>query len=203
MELFFTPRSPYVRKARVVLIELGLHDRIKFNQMNLEHPAPELGQNNPLGKVPTLVGDDGSIYFDSPVVCEYLASLVERPKLFPGNGPARWTALRRQALADGILDALTSRRHEMQRPENERSPSAMQKQKHKSDSGLAALEKEAGTLGGDLTIGHIAIACCLGYVDFRFSGEPWRPRHPSLAKWYEDFSRRQSMVQTMPPPDGH
>ena len=172
--------------------------------MDLENPAPELAKNNPLGKVPTLVADDGAVYYDSPVICEYLAGQVEEPKLFPSNGPERWTAIRRMALADGILDALTARRHEtIHRAKHEQSQSSMEKQKAKSDRGLAALEQEVDLLGSDVTIGHVAIACCLGYLDFRFAGEPWRQTHPKLAKWYEEFSKRPSITQTMPPAGGH
>lgn len=203
MELLYTPRSPYVRKVRVTLIELGLHDQIKFNQMNLDQPAPELSKNNPLGKVPTLVIEEGNAIFNSSLICEYLDSLGKQPKLFPPTGPARWTALRRHSLANGILDALTTRRHEARRPEGERSSSAMQKQKVKSDAGLAVLEREAGSLGSIISIGEIAIGCCLGYLDFRFPDEPWRPVCPELAKWFDVFSKRKSMIETMPPPGGH
>ena len=203
MELLYTQRSPYVRKVRVCLIELGLHDQVKFNLMDLENPAPELAANNPLGKVPTLIADDGQAIFESSLICEYLDGLGAQPTLFPPLGPARWTALRRQALANGILDALTTRRHEARRPEAERSLSAMQKQKIKSDRGIASLEKEAPHFGDAVTIGEIAIACCLGYLDFRFPGEPWRPGAPRLAQWYEGFAKRRSMVETTPPPGGH
>ena len=203
MELFYTPRSPFVRKVRVCLIELGLHDRVKFNQMDLQHPAPELSANNPLGKVPTLITDEGLAIFDSTLICEYLDNLDAAPKLFPSSGPARWVALRRQALANGILDALTARRHEARRPEAERSPSEMQKQQVKSKRGLATLEKESAQFSSDITIGEIVIGCCLGYLDFRFANEPWRPNCPGLAKWFEVFSQRRSMAETIPPPGGH
>lgn len=202
MELLYTPRSPYVRKVRVALIELGLKDRVKLNQMDLERPAPELSENNPLGKVPTLVIEDGNAIFESSLICEYLDSLGQKPKLFP-SGSARWTALRRQALANGVLDALTTRRHEARRADTERSALSMQKQKAKSDRGLAVLERDAKNLGSEVTIGEITIGCCLGYLDFRFPSEPWRPASPGLTKWYEEFSKRQSMIETTPPPGGH
>lgn len=202
MELYFTPRSPYVRKVRATLIELGLWDRVKFHQMDLENPAPELIERNPLGKVPTLVTDDGQVIFNSPVICEYLDSLAGN-KLFPALGPARWTALRRMALSDGILEALQLRRQEASRPEGQQSAKVVAKQKGKSDRGLRTLESEADQLGSDITIGHVAIGCCLGYLDFRFKGEPWRDSHPKLAKWYEGFSARRSMTDTMPPEGGH
>jgi glutathione S-transferase len=202
MKLLYTPRSPYVRKVRVTLIETGLHKSIEFVEVNLEHPIPELARRNPLGKVPTLVRDDGVALFDSPVVCEYLDSLHKGPKLYPTN-EARWVALRQLALADGILDALTSRRHEARRPDGERSADYMKKQQEKSDRGLAELEREADRLAGPITIGQIAAGCCLGYLDFRFAKEPWRAGHPNLARWFEEFAKRPSMVETMPPSGGH
>jgi glutathione S-transferase len=202
MELYFTPRSPYVRKVRAVLIELDLWDRVTFHQMDLESPDPALIRNNPLGKVPTLVTDGGQIIFDSRVICEYLDGLVGN-KLFPSKGPQRWTALRRMALSDGILEALQLRRQETSRPEAQQSAKVITKQKSKSDRGLLTLEDEADEFSDALTIGHVAIGCCLGYLDFRFKHEPWRETHPKLAKWYESFSARRSMTETMPPSGEH
>lgn len=202
MKLLFTPRSPFVRKVRVVLIETGLHKSIEFIEVNLEKPLPELGRQNPLGKVPTLVRDDGISLFDSPIICEYLDSLHGGPKLYP-TGDARWIALRHLALADGILDALTGRRHEARRPDGERSAEYMAKQKGKSDQGLAVLEGETDRLAGPITIGQITVGCCLGYLDFRFANEPWRAGHPKLARWFEAFAKRSSMVETTPPAGGH
>ena len=203
MKLFFTPRSPFVRKVRVTLIELGLDKQVEYSQVDLEHAPSELAERNPLGKVPTLVLDDGSSLFDSPLVCEYLDSLSAGSKLYPASGEARWTAMRQLALSDGTLEALTLRRHEARRPEAERSNDSMAKQRLKSDRGLAALERDAAQLEGPLTIGQIAVACCLGYLDFRFAPEPWREGHPQLARFYEDFSKRPSMQQTAPPSGGH
>lgn len=203
MKLYFTPRSPFVRKVRVTLIETGLDKSVEFIQVDLEHPLPELVAHNPLAKVPTLVRDDGSALFDSPVVCEYLDSLHGGPKLHPPGGESRWIALRQAALCDGILEALSARRHEARRPEPQRSADTMTKLQGKSDRGLAVLEREADRLAGPVTIGHIATACCLGYLDFRFAPEPWRESHPKLARWYEGFLKRPSMQQTMPPAGGH
>jgi len=203
MKLYFTPRSPFVRKVRMTLIETGLDKSVEFIQVDLEHPLPELLKLNPLGKVPTLVRDDGTALFDSPLVCEYLDSLHAGHKLHPPAGEARWATLRRAALCDGVLEALSARRHEARRPEGQRSADAIAKQREKSDRGLATLEREADQLAGPVTIGHIATACVLGYLDFRFAPEPWRASHPKLAHWYEGFSKRPSMQQTMPPAGGH
>jgi glutathione S-transferase len=202
MKLFFTPRSPYVRKVRVTLIETGLDKAVEFIQVDLENPIPDLAKNNPLGKVPTLVRDDGMTLFDSPLVCEYLDSLNKGPKLYP-SGEARWSALRQLALADGVLDALMARRHEARKKDGQPSADYMQKQKEKSDRGLATLEREADRLTGPIKIDQIGVACCLGYLDFRFAKEPWRQDHPKLARWFEEFAKRPSMVQTSPPSGGH
>ena len=200
MKLFFTPRSPFVRKVRVSIIELGLNDKIDQQQVDLENPPAELSEWNPLGKVPTLVAD-GRGLFGSQLICEYLDSLGGKVKLFPADGEKRWTALRRQSIADGIMEQLSARRHETKRPAEKQSEKAVVKMKGKSDRGLALLEKEAGLLGphGQCDIGHVAIACCLGYCDFRFSKEPWREQYPGLAAWYGEFSKRPSMQDTMPP----
>ena len=202
MKLFMTPRSPFVRKVRVTMIETGLDKSIEEIPVNLEQPPPALAEHNPLGKVPALVRDDGMVLMDSPLICEYLDSLSVGQKLYPA-GDARWVALRQLALADGVLEALTARRHEARRPEALRSADAMAKQRVKSDRGLAVLEREAEQLTGPLTIGQIAVGCLLGYLDFRFADEPWRSGHPRLARWFDEFVKRPSMQRTMPPAGGH
>ncbi len=141
--------------------------------------------------------DDGTHLYDSPVICEYLDSLHGGPKMFPAAGPARWTALRRQALGDGMMDAAVARRGESRRPANEQSPSGMELQRAKVAAGLDVLEAEADKLGSGIDIGLISIACALGYLDFRFASEDWRKGHPKLARWFEAFAKRPSMQSTV------
>jgi glutathione S-transferase len=148
-------------------------------------------------KVPSFVTDDGRMLFDSPVICEYLDTLVGGGTLFPASGPERWTALRRQALGDGVLDALVLARYESVRPEEKRWSGWIDGQMTKAHHGLAAAEDEA--LAGFSTIGHVAIACMLGYLDFRFAEDGWRGRHPKLAGWFATVSERPSMRLTRPP----
>jgi glutathione S-transferase len=202
MKLRFSPASPYVRKCLVLAHEAGLADRIQPVPTATHDPASGLAKDNPLGKIPALVAKDGQVLFDSPVICEYLDGLHRRPKLFPARGKARWTALRRQAMADGILDASLLRRYESLRPEGERSATWDDKQKGVVARALDALEKEAGDLGKPtakrITIGHIAIGCALGYLDFRFAADEWRKGRPKLARWFEGFSRRPAMAATVP-----
>jgi len=203
MKLRYSPASPYVRKCLALAHEAGLAGRIEIVPTVTADPASGLAKDNPLGKIPALVLKDGQVLFDSPVVCEYLDSLHRRPKLIPARGKARWAALRRQALADGILDASLLRRYEGMRPANERSATWDEKQKNVVVRALDLLEKEAKDLGKpnarNTTLGHIAIGCALGYLDFRFAAEDWRNAHPGLAAWYERQAKRPSMVATAPP----
>jgi len=202
MKLRYSPASPYVRKCLVFAHETGLAGRIETVPTVTADPGSGLAKDNPLGKIPALILKDGQVFFDSPVICEYLDSLHRRPKLLPARGKARWTALRRQALADGLLDASLLRRYESLRPASERSGTWDEKQKSVVVRTLDALEKEAKDLGKPAakrtTLGHIAIGCALGYLDFRFAVEDWRATHPKLAAWYETFAKRPSMAATVP-----
>jgi len=202
MKLRFSPASPYVRKCLALAHEVGLAGRIDVVPTATADPTSGLAKENPLGKIPALIAKDGQVFFDSPVICEYLDSLHRGPKLIPARGKARWVALRRQALADGLLDAALLRRYEGARPAHERSATWDEKQKNVVARTLDALEKEAKDLGKPkakrTTLGHIAIGCALGYLDFRFAAENWRNGRPNLTRWYEDFSKRPSMAATVP-----
>lgn len=201
MKLFFNSASPYVRKVRVFAQETGLAGKIEevSTAVSPVQPNASLAAANPLGKIPALVLDDGSTLFDSPVICEYLDSLHAGRKLFPAAGPARWTALRLQAIADGILDAGVSCRYEMAvRPKEFQWAGWIEGQKKKWHGGLDELERDAGALDGEPTIGSIAAACALGWLDFRYHGDDWRKNRPNLARWYTKFLARPSMQATMP-----
>jgi glutathione S-transferase len=200
MKSRYAARSPFVRKVMVVAHEHGLVDRIEILPTA---PSPvagnaELARENPLMKVPSLVTDDGQPLFDSRVICEYLDALGRGPKLFPADPAARWTALRQQALGDGTLDAIILCAYENSaRPEDKRWSGWTDGQMQKAHQGLAAAEGE--DLSDRLTIGPIAIACMLGYLDLRFPEDGWRRHHPRLAVWYEEFSQRPSLQATEPP----
>jgi glutathione S-transferase len=202
MKLFFNPASPFARKVLVVARERG-----QFLRLTLAlvaplpiKPVPELAQANPIGKVPTLLLDDGVALYDSRVIAEYLDALAPGTPLFPASGDARWTALRRQALGDGIMDAAVSVRYErVVRPAEKLFPEWVDGQRRKFLQALDVLEAEGRALFGELTIGHVAIGCALGYLDFRFADEDWRKGRPALAEFYSGFGARASMVATAPP----
>ena len=196
MKLHHSPASPYVRKALACAIARGLDSRVE--RMTIATTDPALQPLNPLAKVPTLVTDDGATLFDSPVICEYLDSVGDAPKLFPAAGPARWKALRQQALADGILDASQPRRREVALPQDDGRKEYVALQQGKVARALDAFEAEADTLGLLTTIGEITLGCALGYLDFRFPHEPWRPGHPKLEAWYAKAVAMPPLAKTMP-----
>jgi len=200
MKLRYSPTSPYVRKVMSAAHELGMADKIRTVPTNVFDPGTDIAEDNPLGKVPTLITAGGEVLYDSPVICEYLDSLAESPTLIPPSGGERWIALRQQALADGMLDAGVLKLLEGRRPDGERSPSWIERLGKVVARGQQALEVEAdaGLLDGEVTIGGIAVGCALGWLDFRFSGDDWRPPCPALARWFAEFSQRPSMQETEP-----
>jgi glutathione S-transferase len=200
MKLRYSATSPYVRKVMMVIHERGLSDRVELEKTDAWSPETDLPSNNPLGKVPALVLGDGPALFDSPVIVEYLDTLAgPDASLFPTTGPNRWTALRFQALADGICDAAILRRLEGNRPEQLRSTDWMERQRAAVVRSVDALEADAAKLGERFTIGSVAVLAALGYLDFRFGHEDWRPGHPALSAWFDAESRRDSFVGTAPP----
>jgi glutathione S-transferase len=198
MKLRYSPTSPYARKVMVVAKETGLDGTIQIVETKLG-PDSDITQQNPLGKVPTMVLDDGSAIFDSPVICEYVDSQSKGARMFPPAGPARWKALMMQALADGLMDASLARRGEMMRPADKQSADALNKQASVMARVLDTLEKRVAELDGPVTIGHVTVGCALGYLDLRFADDQWRKGRPKLAAWYEAFAKRPSMVASAPP----
>jgi glutathione S-transferase len=201
MKLYISPQSPFARKVRVVARETGLAARIEEVVATVSpiKANAEVGRSNPLMKIPTLVLDDGSALFDSPVICEYLDSLHGGRQLFPAAGAARWTALKLQAAGDGILDAGILARYEtVLRPKELQWADWKAGQREKWQAGLDFLERESAALAGEPTIGSITAACALGWLDFRYGDDDWRASRPALARWYATFSTRDSMRATVP-----
>ena len=183
-----SPASPFGRKVKMAALELGLMDRIEIIAADTNDPSEVLRQQNPLGKIPTLVLEDGTTLFDSRVILDYLDHL-SGGKLVPA-GEARFVQLRLQALADGICDAALLKVYEGRfRPEEARNANWVAHQDGKVARGLAALEAAPPAFADRPRIGEIALACALGYLDLRFEGQ-WRAGHPKLVAWLDDFAAR-------------
>lgn len=199
IQLFYAPTSPYVRKVMVCAAELGLMDRIE-TLASAAHPIrrdTRIAAFNPLAKVPAARLPDGTLLFDSRVICEYLDDTAGGG-LFP-RGPERWPALTRQALGDGLLDAaLLVRYEDHARSEAERSPAWREGQMVKIAAALDHMDETLSAYRDAVDIGSITIACALGYLDFRFPALDWRGSRPNLAGWYAKFAERPSMRETAP-----
>jgi len=199
MQLMISPTSPYARKARVVLREKGLAGRVEEHLLNPHQDPAELLAQNRLGKIPVLVRDDGSALYDSPVICEYLDALDGRPSLVPAAGEARWTVLRAQALADGIMDLAVATVMERARPTDEQSPGSMTRWREKIERAVAGIGESVAGTRGDIDLGRIALAVALSYLDFRLPEYDWRGDRPELIDWHANLHARRSMEETAPP----
>jgi glutathione S-transferase len=197
VKLAYSPNSPYVRKCHAVAIKRGIEGRLDL--WSVPTTDPGLAAVNPLSKVPTLLLDDGQVLYDSPVICEYLDSVGDAPRVIPAEGPARWKALTLAALGDGILDATQPRRREVALPQDEGRTIYILQQQAKVTRALDVLEAQADSLGDLDTIGEITVGCALGYLDFRYPHEPWRPGHPKLEAWYARVAALPPLARTVPP----
>jgi glutathione S-transferase len=200
MKLHARPASPFARKVRVTAIETGVIEKIEVAMaMTPEESRKVVPSHNPLAKIPVLVLDDGTSLYDSRVICEYFDSMHDRAKLFPRDGMARWRALRLQALGDGIGDAAALMGGEIARPDNLRSDAAVARQWEKVTAACQVLEDDISQLDGPINIGQIAVACGLGYADFRLTSHSWRDGRPKLTAWIANFNERPSMKATFFP----
>ena len=205
MKLHWSPRSPFVRKVNIVLEELGLTEqveRIRSVAVFAAPPNPEILADNPLGKIPVLITDDGRKLFDSRVICEYLITQAGRDDLLPRDPDARIKHLRWQALGDGLTDILLLGRTE--RGRGERSyPVILAAFETKTRAALALLEQESSDLANtEFGLGHISVVCTLGQLDFRYADCGWKSALPGLAAWYADIAERPSVAATAIVDDG-
>jgi len=198
MKLYFSPTSPYVRKCLVTADELGLIDQISFLPSSA-HPVnrdASIVENNPLGKVPTLITDEGQCLYDSRVICEYLNALGGGT-LLPASGTLRWEAQSLQSLGDGILDAALLIRYEnTARPEALRWGDWIDAKAQAMHSSLAHLDATVAYFEQDFHSGLLTVGCALWYLDLRFAEWNWRERYPRLADASEPLFKRASMQKS-------
>jgi glutathione S-transferase len=188
MILRSSPASPFGRKVRIAASLLGLASEIDVTATDLNDPSDKIRAQNPLGKVPVLVLDDGSTYYDSRVILEYLDHLAGGGRIIPREVQARFATLRLQALCDGILDACLLLVYEGRyRPADKQVQTWIDRQAEKVTRGLKALEAAPPKLDPVPDVGQIALACLLGYRDLRFGGT-WRKDHPRLLAWHDKFA---------------
>jgi len=199
MRLIYSPASPFVRKVVVLMHEAGLSDKVTLNPVATTalNTADDARAANPLGKIHALVSDGDSTIFDSRVICRYLDDLAGS-NLYPAD--RLWDVLTLEALADGIMESAVSMVYEVSlRPENEQSPAWIDAQWSKVTHALAALEANQFAVATcDVNMGQLAVACALGYLDFRHAGRNWQADFPKLAAWQQQIGQRASMMATTP-----
>jgi len=200
MKLLDNPASPYCRKVRCLLIEADRAEAVELVTTGGHPTDPNTAalSYNPLGKIPTLLREDGPALYDSRVICRFLDAQFGTG-LYP---PSRvWEVLTLEATADGIMDAAVLMVYETRsRVAEARDPAWVQGQWLKITTALDVLETRwMSHLGGPLDMGQIAVGCALGYLDFRHKDRDWRSARPALAGWFEGFGRREAMLKTAPP----
>ena len=195
MRLIYTNASPNARKVRIAALECGTALELIF-----DHPTTEgskVPEQNPLGKVPALILDDGTLIVDSPVICEFLDQNGRAPTLVPPAGPERIRVLTLQAIADGLNDALVSMVMETRRDVSERSPYWLDRWEQAIRRTLPELEKLL--LADDsFNLGTIAAIAALDYAEFRFANRGFLADHPALTAWLQDQHNRPSVKETEP-----
>ena len=201
MKLWYAAASPFVRKVLILAHETGIIDQLEIVDAATTPLSPHeaLQQDNPLGKIPTLVLEDGRSLFDSRVICEYLDGLHEGDRMFPESGDERMDALVTQSLGDGLMDAAVGIRYEQfLRPEEKQWDEWIDGQFRKISQSLDVLETWRGARIQDIHIGSIAVASALSYMDFRHGQFDWRDGRPVLTQMLATFSKRSSMLETDP-----
>jgi glutathione S-transferase len=190
MILRSSPSSPFGRKVRLAIAVLGFDNDVKLEAADTTDVNDSVRKQNPLGKIPVLIAEDGTAYYDSRVILDYLDDRAGGGKIVPRDAKARLAALRLQALGDGLLDAsiLTVYETRWRRAEIH-EPKWLEHQAGKVSRALASLEAAPPAIDAPPTVGQITIACALGYRDFRFNGS-WRGDHPKLVAWLDTFAAK-------------
>lgn len=182
-----SPPSPFGRKIKIAASLCGLTDRIEVVKADTLDPEDDLRSQNPLGKIPALVIEDGTVLYDSRVILEFLDLAAGGGVIMPEAAVDRIMALRLEALADGILDANILVLYEARfRPEELHHQPWLDHQAGKVSRAIDYLEANPPVLGPKPNVGDIALACALGHRDFRFGGD-WREDHPRLVAWLSGF----------------
>jgi glutathione S-transferase len=200
MILRSSPASPFGRKVRIAISLLGFDNDVKIEAADTSDVNDSVRQQNPLGKIPVVIDEDGTAYYDSRVIFDYLDDRAGGGKIVPRDAKARLAALRLQALCDGILDASILTIYETRwRKAETHEPKWLEHQAGKVSRALAALEAAPPNLDAMPNVGQITLACMLGYRDFRFHGS-WRGDHPRLVAWLDKFSARVPAYAATKPP---
>ena len=194
MKLLYTKRSPYARKIRVMAIEKKI--TLELVEEDLTNKSSRLLESNPLGKIPTLILDNGESLCDSPNIGEYLDSLNGQPVLIPRQGPERFRILHLTAIADGLMDLAVAVYMEKIRHPDNFNETFIKAQEETILRTFGFFEQHVKELE-KLSLAPIAVASAIGYINFRLPHIGIQ-KYPKLSKWFEEFSKRPSLAETKP-----
>jgi glutathione S-transferase len=200
MKLYVTPGSPYARMARIIVLEKGLEKRVEILTAQTRIANSPYYRINPSGRVPYLVREDGVGLEESALIWDYLDALDGKPALGMPTGTQVWEARRLEGLARSLLDGVAVWGRELVRPENERSPTVILHETHRSERLTSVWETEIDgpLMHGTLNRLQVTLACALG-LEARIPGFRWRAGHPRLSAWFERIAARPSFAATAPP----
>jgi len=202
MRLFYGAPSPFARVVRVALLETGLDARVRKQEVTLRDPNSALLPYNPVGRVPALELDDGTVLTESLLILSYIDTLHEGRPLLPRDGSDKWRTLAEMGIAAGMLEGIVTWARELRRPGGERSAGVIALETTRVNRTADALERAVanGGYSGEIDAARIVLGCALGWIDPRHPVWSWRAGRPALAAWFEDIAATPSFQATVPPP---
>lgn len=203
MRLFYSPGSPYARIVRVALLETGLDARVQKQEVTLRDPASTLLPHNPVGRVPTLELDDGTILTESLLILHYIDAMHAGARLLPRDGSDHWRVLSEMGIAVGFLEGIVTWARMLRNPENERARAVLDLETIRANRTADALEHAIANgayAGPRMNAARIVLGCTLGWVELRHAVWKWRENRPALSAWYAAIAASPSFQATLPPP---
>lgn len=192
MKLLYTKRSPFARKVRVVALEKGI--KLDLIDENLQEKSAQLKKANPVAKIPTLILDNGQIYYDSKVIVQYLEYVKLSPRVIPNDPLKRLEVLKWEAMADDLVTVAINAYMEKIRHPQDFNAAFVASQETAIKDAYAGIEARLDELK-ELHLGSINVACAIGYIYFRL---PHLKVEGKLAAWFDAISKRPSMMETVP-----
>jgi glutathione S-transferase len=196
--LYYTQRSPYARKVRILLAEKNLP--CEFRITDIINKSPEFLKISPIGKVPVLVDENSTTVWDSTLIMEYLEETYPQPSFYPNQSSQRLECLKWEELADNLAD--NSIGLWFQHRKKEKADSSVKAKYWRVINRLLPIfDEQLATstylLGETLTAADIAAVCAVGYYSFRL-GEDWQQQYFRLKKWFKLLHERESVKSTIP-----
>lgn len=204
MRLLYTAGSPFARMVRIALLETGLDTLVtkrELTRAQLYSADSEVLVLSPIGRVPALELDDGTVLTESLLILDYIDVHARGPKLLPRDGSDGWRTLAEMGQAMGLLEGITTWLRALLLPEPERSATVIARESSRVNRAADALESvvACGAYSGQFNAAQIVLGIALGLIEPRMPGWKWRDGRPHLSQWYDVIADRPSFRATEPP----